>query len=123
MITGDNDTCDKFFAGINDTGEQFFPGVLRILCKFFIEPPPDAQREERQGTGKEKGREGGIWDWCILLSGVNRPPPPPLPYLARPTSPACGHDYQGRRYSGEPPPSPHITHTPFQQFEATAVDL
>jgi hypothetical protein len=22
MIAGDNDTCDKFFAGINDTGEQ-----------------------------------------------------------------------------------------------------
>jgi hypothetical protein len=24
--------------------------------------------------GKEKGRERGIWDWCILLSGVHRPP-------------------------------------------------
>jgi hypothetical protein len=39
MIAGDNDTDDKFFAGINDTGEQlslvslspvitFFPGVV-----------------------------------------------------------------------------------------------
>jgi hypothetical protein len=39
MITGDNVTGDKFFAGINDTGEQlslvtttpailFFPGVI-----------------------------------------------------------------------------------------------
>jgi hypothetical protein len=26
--------------------------VLRILCKFFIKPPPDAQRKERQGAGK-----------------------------------------------------------------------
>jgi hypothetical protein len=44
MIAGDNDTCDKFFAGINDTGEQlspvtttpatkFFPGVLLIFKK------------------------------------------------------------------------------------------
>jgi hypothetical protein len=22
MIAGDNDTCEKFFAGFNDTGEQ-----------------------------------------------------------------------------------------------------
>jgi hypothetical protein len=36
--------------------------VLRILCEFFIEPPPDAQRKERQGAGKEKGRGRGIWD-------------------------------------------------------------
>jgi hypothetical protein len=39
MIAGDNDTGDKFFAGIKDTGEQlssvtttpaitFFPGVV-----------------------------------------------------------------------------------------------
>jgi hypothetical protein len=39
MIAGDNDTDDKFFAGINDTSEQllsvtmtpaitFFPGVV-----------------------------------------------------------------------------------------------
>jgi hypothetical protein len=28
--------------------------------RIFIEPPPDAQRKERQGTGKEKGRERGI---------------------------------------------------------------
>jgi hypothetical protein len=37
MIAGDNDTNDKFFAGINDTREQlspvtpaitFFPGVV-----------------------------------------------------------------------------------------------
>jgi hypothetical protein len=25
MIPGDNDTADKFFAGINDTGEQLSP--------------------------------------------------------------------------------------------------
>jgi hypothetical protein len=47
---------------------------MRILRKFFIEPPPDAQRKERQGAGEEKGRERGIWDWCMLLSGVHRPP-------------------------------------------------
>jgi hypothetical protein len=28
--------------------------VLRILCEFFIEPPPDIQRKERQGTGHGK---------------------------------------------------------------------
>jgi hypothetical protein len=123
MITGDNDTCDKFFAGINDTGEQFFPGVLRILCKFFIEPPPDAQREERQGTGKEKGREGGIWDWCILLSGVNRPPHHLSPILRVLLHLPAAMIIRAGGTVGSPPPSPHITHTPFQQFEATAVDL
>jgi hypothetical protein len=25
MIAGDDDTCDKFFAGFNDTGEQLSP--------------------------------------------------------------------------------------------------
>ncbi len=49
--------------------------------QFFIEPLPDAQRKERQGTGKEKGRERGIWECCILLSGVHRPPPPPTHHL------------------------------------------
>ncbi len=42
--------------------------------------------------------------WCAQ--------PPPLPYLARPASPACGYGYQDRRYSGEAPP-PLATHTPF----------
>jgi hypothetical protein len=45
MIAGDNDTCDKFFAGINDTGGQlspvtstpaitFFPGVIYTGQKY-----------------------------------------------------------------------------------------
>jgi hypothetical protein len=45
MIAGDNDTCDKFFAGINDTSEQlslvtmtpaitFFPGVVNTGQKY-----------------------------------------------------------------------------------------
>jgi hypothetical protein len=34
MIAGDNDTADKFFAGINDTGEQLSP-VTTALVKIF----------------------------------------------------------------------------------------
>jgi hypothetical protein len=90
--------------------------------QIFYRAPSDAQRKERQGTGKEKGRERGIWDCCMLLSGVHNPPPPPhhLSPILRATSPACGYGYQDWRYCGEPPP---ITHNPFGQFEAIAVDL
>jgi hypothetical protein len=61
--------------------------------------------------GKEKGRERGIWDCCILLSVVHSPsppPPPPLPYPARHFT--ClwlwlsGLEAQG----GAPTPSPPI---------------
>jgi hypothetical protein len=31
MIAGDNDTDNKFFAGINDTGEQLWP-VTTVLA-------------------------------------------------------------------------------------------
>jgi hypothetical protein len=35
MITGDNDTCDKFFAGTNDTGEQLSPVTTTPAITFF----------------------------------------------------------------------------------------
>jgi hypothetical protein len=30
MIAGDNDTRDKFFAGINDSGEQLSPVTMTL---------------------------------------------------------------------------------------------
>jgi len=91
--------------------------------QIFIEPPPDAQRKESEGTGKEKGRERGIWDCCMLLSGVLYiASPHHLSPILHSTSPSCGFGYQDWRHSGEPPPFP-ITHTPFDNFEAIAVDL
>jgi hypothetical protein len=35
MITGDNDTCDKFFAGINNTGEQLLRATTTPAITFF----------------------------------------------------------------------------------------
>jgi hypothetical protein len=35
MITGDKDTCDKFFAGINNTGEQLSPVTMTPAITFF----------------------------------------------------------------------------------------
>jgi hypothetical protein len=35
MIAGDNDTGDKFFAGINDTGEQLLPVTMKLPITFF----------------------------------------------------------------------------------------
>ncbi len=35
MIASDNDTGDKFFAGINDTGEQFLLVTTTPAITFF----------------------------------------------------------------------------------------
>jgi hypothetical protein len=35
MITGDNDTGDKFFAGINNTGEQLSQVTMTTAITFF----------------------------------------------------------------------------------------
>jgi hypothetical protein len=35
MIAGDNDTADKFFAGINDTGEPLLPVTTTWAITFF----------------------------------------------------------------------------------------
>jgi hypothetical protein len=35
MIAGDNDTCDKFFAGINYTSEQLLPVTTTLAITFF----------------------------------------------------------------------------------------
>jgi hypothetical protein len=87
----------------------------------FYRAPARFTSERKTGNGQgERQRKRNMGLVC-----TDTPPPPPLPCLARPASPACGHGYQGRSYSGEPPPSlsPTITHTPFQQFEVTAVNL
>jgi hypothetical protein len=34
MIAGDNDTCDKFFAGIIETGEQVLPLTTTSVNKY-----------------------------------------------------------------------------------------
>jgi hypothetical protein len=70
---------------------------------------------------KEKGRERGIWDWHILLSGEHRTPRH-LSTILRVLlhMPAATVIRAGGTVGS--PPSP-ITYTPFQQFEARAVDL
>jgi hypothetical protein len=35
MIAGDNDTNDKFFAGINDTGEQLSPVTTALAINLL----------------------------------------------------------------------------------------
>jgi hypothetical protein len=35
MIAGDNDTVDKFFAGINDTGEQLSPVTTALAINLM----------------------------------------------------------------------------------------
>jgi hypothetical protein len=35
MIAGDNDTEDKFFAGINDTGEQLSPVTTALAINLL----------------------------------------------------------------------------------------
>ncbi len=93
-------------------------GVPHILGGFFIKPPQDVTVEKETEGGNKKGWERGIWDLCILLSGVHRPPPPPTsPPILRvlPHLPAAEVQWEG--------PSPLATHNPFQQLEAIAVDL
>jgi hypothetical protein len=88
----------------------------------FYPRPIHSGKKDRE-WGKEKGREKGIWDCCMLLIDVHSPPPPPLHHLSpilRATSPACGYGYQNWRHREEPPP---YSHTPFDQFEAAAVVL
>jgi hypothetical protein len=36
MIAGDNDTDDKFFAGINNTGEQLLPVTTALAINFSL---------------------------------------------------------------------------------------
>jgi hypothetical protein len=42
------------------------------MRNFTFEPPPNAQRKKRQTAGKKKGRERGICNLSIKLSGVHR---------------------------------------------------
>jgi hypothetical protein len=46
MISGDNDTDDKFYAGINDTGEQLSP-VTTALAKNLL---PESTNTGEQGS-------------------------------------------------------------------------
>jgi hypothetical protein len=55
------------------------------MCKFFIKPPPDTQRTERQG-------ERGIWD-------KGEPPPPSHPYPLD-NAEAATEDLEDGLYSG-----------------------
>ena len=61
--------------------QNFCTALLK--AEFFIEPPPDTQRKERQG---ERGI--GVAMSCYL-SHANPPlPPPPTPRICHT---ACGH--------------------------------
>jgi hypothetical protein len=93
-----------------------FTIVLRILCEFFIEPPPDTQREEGQGTGHGERQRKKNMGCCVLLSVVHSPPPPPLSPILHAISPARGYGYQDYRHREEspsppPPPYPHLCWT------------
>jgi hypothetical protein len=94
--------------------------------QIFYRAPAGCTAERKTESGQEerqRKRNMGLV-YTVIWCAQTPTPPPPLPYLAGPTSPAYSYGYQGRSYSGEPPPSPPlITHTPFQQLEATAVDL
>jgi hypothetical protein len=91
-------------------------------ANFLSSPPPplDAQRKQRQKVGKKKGRERGIWDLCIVLSGVHTPPPHHLFPILRvlPHLPAAMVIRTGGTVRSPPCPTPH-----FLLSEAIAVDL
>jgi hypothetical protein len=75
--------------------------VLHFYVRnFFIEPPPDTQRKERQG-------ERGIWVAmsCYLLHAT--PPPPPSPHRASVAPPAAMLSglAEGRLLPPLPPPT------------------
>ncbi len=88
--------------------EKLLGDVLHSMCKFFIEPPPDTQRKERQGTKQGERERKRNMGCCALLSVAHSPPPPPppLPHLARhftcPWPGLSGLEGQGRA----PPPYP-----------------
>jgi hypothetical protein len=83
-------------------------------AEFFIEPPPDTQRKERQG-------ERGIWVAvsCYLLHVTPLPsptsPPPPTPRICRT---ACGHIIRISWQRETPPP-----HTPHSRIIADSGSL
>jgi hypothetical protein len=60
----------------------FLTIIPRFLCGFFIKLPPGCNSgKKRQKADKEKDGERGIWDLCMLLSGVHRPPSHLPPFL------------------------------------------
>jgi hypothetical protein len=79
--------------------------VLHSMCEFFIEPPPDTHREERQGKRQGERERKRNMGFCVLLSVAHRPPSP-LHHLS-PTlhaiSPARGRVIRTRE-TGEIPP-------------------
>jgi hypothetical protein len=75
-----------------------------VSANIFINPCPACCDTEKGGEGARDRRVGDVLSCAYSLR--------------QPASPAC--QTGGRRCSGGPPP---ITHTPFQQFEAIAVDL
>jgi hypothetical protein len=95
--------------------------------RIFLSSPAGCDSgKRRQKAGKKKDREKRNMDLCMLLSGVHRPPPP-TPHLS-PTLRVLPHlpgamVIRAGGTTGRPPLSPPVTHTPFQQLEATAVDL
>jgi hypothetical protein len=83
--------------------------------EFFIEPPPDTQRTERQG-------ERGIWvAMSCYLPHVAPPHPlllPPSPHRASVAPPAA--TLSGLAGGGRPPPLPHTPQQDYSQILATS---
>jgi hypothetical protein len=102
---------------------KIIDGVPHILCRFFIEPPPDATAEKKTEGGQEEGLRKRNMGFVYTVIWYAQTPPPPS------TSPPILHVLPHLPVTmiirtggtvGRPPPA---THTSFQQLETIAVDL
>jgi hypothetical protein len=99
----------------------YHSNVLRILCEFLSSPRwmHSGKKDRERARRKAEKEEYGIVVYCYLVCTA----PPPPPHHLFPILPAQLHlpaAMEGLEVLWGAPP---ITHTPFQQFEATALDL